>query len=161
MVAVAITAVASLVTIVDAGHSGAAKAWEEYDDPCQTSLIDTVRIDQWLHAVRLAKTRSDAAAACRGGHVDINGKAAKPASAVKVGDRVEAHLSQRQRIVDVTRVISKRVGASVAAECFDDHSPPPPERDGFRPLFAERDRGTGRPTKRDRRKIDRLRGERR
>lgn len=79
---------------------------------------------------------------------------------MQVGDRVEALVNQRQRVVDVTRVISKRVGASVAVECFDDHSPPPPERDTVRPLFAVRDRGTGRPTKRDRRKIDQLRGHR-
>ena len=88
----------------------------------------------------------------------INGKTAKPASPVSVGDRVEAHLNRRQRIVEVTRSISKRVGAAVAAECFVDHSPPPPERDDFAPLFAVRDRGTGRPTKRDRRQIDQLRG---
>jgi ribosome-associated heat shock protein Hsp15 len=119
-----------------------------------------VRIDQWLAAVRISKTRADAAAACRGGHVTINDKAAKPSSPVKVGDRVEARINRRERIVDVRRVIAKRVGAAVAADCFDDHSPPPPERDP-RPLFAVRDRGSGRPTKRDRRKIDQLRRPRR
>ena len=124
---------------------------------CQTSRIDSVRIDQWLHAVRITKARSDAAAACRGGHVTINGAAAKPSSAVKVGDHVEARVNQRERIVDVTKVIAKRVGAATAAECFDDRSPPPPERDPFQPLFAVRDRGAGRPTKRDRRQIDRIR----
>ncbi len=123
-------------------------------------MSDSVRIDQWLCAVRLVKTRSEAAAACRGGHVEINGKSAKPAAAVQVGDRVEARLHQRQRIVDVTKVLSKRVGAAIAVECYVDHSPPPPERDTFQPLFAQRDRGTGRPTKRDRRQIDQLRGRR-
>ena len=127
---------------------------------CQTALIDSARIDQWLQAVRLTKTRSDAADACRGGHGEINGKQAKPASVVKVGDRVEVLVNQRQRIVDVTRVITKRVGAAIALECFEDHSAPPPERDNLRLLFGERDRGTGRPTKRDRRKIDQLRGRR-
>jgi ribosome-associated heat shock protein Hsp15 len=125
---------------------------------CQTARIDSVRVDQWLHAVRITKTRSDAAAACRGGHVRINGEPAKPSSSVKVGDHVEARVNQRERIVDVTKVIAKRVGAAIAAECFDDRSPPPPERDAFRPLFAVRDRGAGRPTKRDRRQIDRIRG---
>ncbi len=108
--------------------------------------------------MRLTKTRSDAAAACRGGHVRINGEAAKPSSPVRVGDHVEARVNQRERIVHVTRVITKRVGAPIAADCFDDHSPPLPERDTFRPLFAVRDRGAGRPTKRDRRQTDRLRG---
>jgi ribosome-associated heat shock protein Hsp15 len=117
-----------------------------------------VRIDQWLHAVRITKTRSDAAAACRGGHVRINGEVAKPSSPVRVGDHVHARVNQRERLVDVTKVITKRVGAAIAAECFDDRSPAPPERDQFQPLFAVRDRGTGRPTKRDRRQIDRIRG---
>jgi ribosome-associated heat shock protein Hsp15 len=122
-----------------------------------TSATPGARIDQWLWSVRLAKTRADAAAACRAGHVRINGKTAKPSSRVTLGDTVEARLAQRQRIVEVARVIVKRVGASVAGECFVDHSPPPPERPP-EIAFAERDRGAGRPTKRDRRRIDRLRG---
>jgi ribosome-associated heat shock protein Hsp15 len=124
--------------------------------------IDTVRIDQWLHSVRLTKTRSLAAQACRGGHVKLNGKTAKPAAVVAPGDRIEAYLAGRQRIVEVTRLIAKRVGAAVAVDCYVDHSPPPPERDEtVEPLFAVRERGAGRPTKRDRRQIDRLRGRRR
>jgi ribosome-associated heat shock protein Hsp15 len=93
--------------------------------------------------------------------VTINGDTAKPASPVKIGDHVEARVNQRERVVDVTKLLTKRVGAAAALECFDDHSPPQPERDPFQPLFAVRDRGTGRPTKRDRRKIDQLRGRRR
>jgi ribosome-associated heat shock protein Hsp15 len=123
-------------------------------------VSEAARVDQWLHAVRLTATRSDATAACRGGHVRINGKPAKAAAHVTEGDRVEARLGGRDRVVVVTRVIVKRVGAPVAAECYVDHSPPPPERDPFQPLFAVRDRGTGRPTKKDRRQIDRLRGRR-
>jgi len=110
-----------------------------------------------LWSVRLTKTRADAASACRAGHVKINGKTAKPSSSVAAGDTVEARLAQRQRIVEVTRIIVKRVGAAIAVECFVDHSPPPPERPPD-VSFAERDRGAGRPTKRDRRRIDRLRG---
>ena len=122
--------------------------------------VDAARIDQWLHAVRLTKTRSEAAAACRGGHVKVNGRPAKPSTTVSEGDRVEAYLHRRDRLVDVVRPITKRVGAAIAAECFVDHSPPPPERDRDVAVFAVRDRGTGRPTKRDRRQIDRLRGRR-
>lgn len=91
----------------------------------------------------------------------INGKTSKPASPVKVGDHIEARLGSRERIVDVSRVIAKRVGAAVAVDCFVDHSPPPPERLPEVAAFAERDRGAGRPTKRDRRDIDKLRGRRR
>ncbi len=116
-----------------------------------------MRVDQWLWSVRMTKTRSDAAAACRGGHVKVNGKAAKPATPVKLGDTVEAYLHDRGRVLEVSRLIAKRVGASIAAECFVDHSAPPPERNRDVPVF-QRDRGTGRPTKRDKRQLDRLRG---
>ena len=105
--------------------------------------------------MRLTSTRSDAAAAIRGGHVSINGTAAKPSSPVAVGDRVEAYLRQRRRVVEVTRAIDRRVGAAIAVECYVDHSPPVPERQD--PVF-ERERGSGRPTKRDKRQLDRLRG---
>ena len=122
--------------------------------------IESARVDQWLWSARMTKTRSDAAAACRGGHVKVNGKSAKPATPVKVGDRIEAHLDDRERILEVTVLIVKRVGAAVAVDCFVDHSPPPPEREIDVPVF-QRDRGAGRPTKRDRRELDRLRGRRR
>lgn len=117
--------------------------------------METTRIDRWVWAVRLCKTRSDGTAACRGGHVKVNGVSAKAATPVHVGDRVEARFGGRDRIVEVTRLIDKRVGAAIAAECFIDNSPPPPERD-YLPVF-HRDPGAGRPTKRDRRTLDRFR----
>jgi ribosome-associated heat shock protein Hsp15 len=120
-------------------------------------VSESARVDQWLWSVRVTKTRSDAAAACRGGHVKVNGKAAKPATKVSVGDRVEAYLHDRERILEVRQLIVKRVGAAVAAECFVDYSAPPPAREHDVPVF-QRDRGAGRPTKRDKRQLDRLRG---
>ncbi len=120
-------------------------------------MSETARVDQWLWSVRMVKTRSDASAACRGGHVKVNGKTAKPASTVKVGDRVEAYLHDRERVLEVATLIVKRVGAAAAVECYLDHSPPVPEREIDVPVF-QRDRGAGRPTKRDRRQLDRLRG---
>lgn len=114
------------------------------------------RVDRWLWAVRLFPTRSAAAAACRAGHVQVNDTRVKPAAAVRVGDQVRVR-GQRERIVEVVRIIEKRVGAPVAAECLVDHSPPPPPRE-VRVAFAARPRGAGRPTKRERRDIDRLRG---
>jgi ribosome-associated heat shock protein Hsp15 len=105
----------------------------------------------------MTKTRSAAAAACRGGHVKVNGKSAKPSTAVKIGDRVEARIHDRDRILEVVRLIVKRVGASVAVDCYVDHSPPPPPKEEHVAVF-QRDRGAGRPTKRDRRQLDRLRG---
>ena len=118
--------------------------------------MDETRVDKWLWAVRVFKTRGLATAACKGGHVRVNGVPAKPATTVRVGDRVEARAHGDARVLEVARVIDKRVGAPLAAECVVDHSPPPPPREQAPDVFV-RDRGTGRPTKRDRRQIDRVR----
>jgi ribosome-associated heat shock protein Hsp15 len=112
-------------------------------------------VDRWLWAVRLTKTRSDAASACRGGHVRVNDRPAKPATTVSPGDEVRARVGDRTRIVEVVRVIQKRVGPADAAICFIDRTPAPPP-DAAAPV-ARRDRGAGRPTKRDRRVLDRFR----
>ena len=117
--------------------------------------MDEVRVDRWVWAIRLFKTRGDATDACKGGHVHVNGKSAKPATPVRPGDRVEARVHDTNRVVEVVQLIDKRVGAAAAAACFVDHTPPPPEVDRTR--VAARERGTGRPTKRERREIDRWR----
>jgi ribosome-associated heat shock protein Hsp15 len=117
----------------------------------------TVRVDVWIWSVRLAKTRSAAASACRAGHVRVNGDRVKPAHPVRPGDQVRVRQAGRERVVVVSRVIRKRVGAPVAVECYVDHSPPPPPREAVAPA-GRRDRGAGRPTKRDRREMERLRG---
>ena len=119
--------------------------------------MDVTRVDRWLWAVRLYKTRAAATAACRGGHVKVNGDAAKASTTVRVGDRVVAYVHDRQRVVEVARIIEKRVGPPVAAECLVDHSPPPPPKEESAPVFG-REPGAGRPTKRDRRRLDRFRG---
>jgi ribosome-associated heat shock protein Hsp15 len=116
----------------------------------------STRVDAWIWAVRLAKTRSQAAAACRAGHVRLNGERVKPAHAVRPGDEVRLRQDGTERIVVVTRAVSKRTSATVAAECLIDHTPPPPPKDARVPV-AVRDRGAGRPTKRDRRALERLR----
>ena len=119
--------------------------------------METARVDRWLWAVRLAKTRSEATALCKAGHVRIDGRPAKPSTGVRIGDRVTARIHQVDRDVEVVRLIEKRVGAPVAAECIVDHTPPPPPKPAEMVPFGERDRGSGRPTKRDRRQIDRVR----
>ena len=83
------------------------------------------RIDRWLCAVRLVKTRPMATQLCEGGHVQVNGNAAKPSTRVRPGDEVRALIAARERIVDVVRPIETRVGAAVATECYVDRSPPP------------------------------------
>jgi ribosome-associated heat shock protein Hsp15 len=117
----------------------------------------SARVDIWIWAVRLAKSRSAASAACKGGHVKVNGARVKPAHIVRPDDEIQVRQGDRERIVVVAKVITKRVGAPVAVECYVDHSPPPPPRESVVPV-AVRDRGAGRPTKRDRRAIERLLG---
>ncbi|WP_376770585.1 RNA-binding S4 domain-containing protein [Streptomyces physcomitrii] len=117
----------------------------------------SVRVDSWIWSVRLVKSRSLAATACRGGHVRVNGDRVKPSQAVRVGDEVRLRHAGRERIVVVRQLLRKRVGAPEAVKCYVDNSPPPPPREAVAPAGI-RDRGTGRPTKRDRREMERLRG---
>lgn len=120
----------------------------------------SVRVDVWIWSVRLVKTRSLAASACKAGHVRVNGDRAKPAQPVRTGDEVRLRYAGRERVVVVARPLRKRVGAPAAVEAYVDNSPPPPPREAVAPA-GWRDRGAGRPTKRDRREMDRLRGVRR
>jgi ribosome-associated heat shock protein Hsp15 len=118
-------------------------------------MSDTVRVDAWLWAIRVLKTRSAATTACKAGHVSVNDERAKPAQSVRIGDVVRVRLDGTERIVQVAGLLTKRVGAAVAAEKFIELTPPPPPREE-RVMTVLRDRGAGRPTKRDRRDIDRL-----
>ncbi|MFD5452542.1 RNA-binding S4 domain-containing protein [Streptomyces sp. NPDC003470] len=152
----------------DEGTGGEAKAAEQAPDPKTAAAVaaaeaagpqpgESVRVDSWIWAVRLIKTRSLGATACRGGHVRVNGERVKPAHSLRVGDEVRLRHEGRERVVVVKRLIRKRVGAPIAAQCYLDNSPPPPPREAVAPAGI-RDRGAGRPTKRDRRELERLRG---
>ncbi|MFD9358024.1 RNA-binding S4 domain-containing protein [Streptomyces sp. NPDC060031] len=125
--------------------------------PATGTGAGSARVDAWIWSVRLTKTRAIAAGACRAGHVKVNGERAKPAQLVRAGDEVRLFHAGRERVVVVKRPVAKRVGPPVAAECLIDNSPPPPT-----PVEAAvvgiRDRGAGRPTKRERREIETLRG---
>ena len=114
-------------------------------------------MDRWTWAVRLFRTRSLAAAAIRSGHVRVNGDRAKPATQVHVGDEVRVRGDGPERIVVVSKVVEKRVGAALVPLCLVDNTPPPPPPTEV-PGVLVRDRGAGRPTKRERRVLDRLRG---
>jgi ribosome-associated heat shock protein Hsp15 len=120
----------------------------------------TVRVDKWLWSVRAFKTRTAAGAACTSGKVTVNDEPAKPATQVSVGDVVGARKGDRRLVYRVVELIEKRVGASRAAECYEDLSPPRPKKSDpvLAPPGGARARGMGRPTKRERRQIDRLRG---
>ncbi|WP_217245158.1 RNA-binding S4 domain-containing protein [Streptomyces sp. AC602_WCS936] len=149
------------------GDDGAATSTSRTSDPKTAAIAaaeaagpqsgESVRVDSWIWAVRLIKTRSLGATACRGGHVRVNGERVKPAYSLRVGDEVRLRHEGRERVVVVKRLIRKRVGAPVAAQCYLDNSPPPPPREAVAPAGI-RDRGAGRPTKRDRRELERLRG---
>jgi len=122
-----------------------------------TDATTTARVDAWLWAVRVYKTRSAATTACRAGHVRVNGERAKAAQPVRPGDELRVRIQGFDRILVVKKTIAKRVGAALVAEALDDKTPPPPPRESM-PFVPVRDRGAGRPTKRDRRDIEKLRG---
>jgi ribosome-associated heat shock protein Hsp15 len=117
----------------------------------------SARVDAWLWAVRVYKTRSLATAACRAGHVRVNGEKAKAAQQVRSGDELRVRIAGFDRILVVRETIVMRVGAVQAAAAAEDRTPPPPPREST-PFVPVRDRGAGRPTKRDRRDIEKLRG---
>lgn len=117
-------------------------------------MTSSVRIDSWLWAVRVYKTRSAATTACRAGHVRVGGERAKASQPVRIGDDVRVRIAGFDRILVVRQLLTKRVGAPLAAEAAEDRTP---VREPVA-LVAVRDRGAGRPTKRERRDIDRLRG---
>ena len=115
------------------------------------------RLDAWLWAVRLYKTRSEATAGVRGGHVRVNDRLAKAAQPVVTGDVIRVRREGDERVVEVLDpTLAKRVGAPVARTCYVDKTPAPPPREMYAALPV-RDRGAGRPTKRERRQIDKLR----
>jgi ribosome-associated heat shock protein Hsp15 len=120
-----------------------------------TAPAASVRIDKWLWAARCFKTRGVAADACAAGHVKLNGASVKPAKSVKVGDKLEVHTPGGLRILEVIALSDRRGPAEVARTLYLDHSPPPAPRES--PVVI-RERGTGRPSKREQRQIQKLRG---
>ena len=120
-----------------------------------------IRIDKWLWAIRIFKTRTLASDACKAGRVKIGGQSVKASRLIKIGDTVSVQKGPEKKIVKAISLIEKRVGASIAINCYEDLSPPPPIKQGnkmqavfFHPTDSQRDRGTGRPTKRERRVLD-------
>lgn len=114
-----------------------------------------VRVDVWLWSVRQCKTRSLATSECRAGHVRVNGETAKPATAVRIGDEVRYRYEGFDRILKVTGIISKRTSAPLAQACYENLTP---ERPRVYVPVMRREPGSGRPTKKERRELDRLFG---
>lgn len=123
----------------------------------RVQALESVRIDKWLWAVRLYKTRTMATSACNAGKVQVNDQNVKPSRAVRVGEIVKAACGDITRTVKVTGILETRVGAKLVNQHLEDLTPPseyekPREKKlapvGFRP------KGAGRPTKKQRRQID-------
>ena len=122
---------------------------------------DELRIDKWLWAVRIFKTRTMAGDACRAGKVKIDGNAVKPSRILKLADEMTVSIGPLLRTIKVKALIHNRVSAKLVPDALEDLTPQEEyERIKFmNELNAERrDRGTGRPTKKDRRLIDQLKG---
>lgn len=120
-----------------------------------------VRLDKWLQVARLFKTRSQANRACSLGRVRVDGQDAKAHRRVSVGDRIEVDKGDDwTRVVEVKVLRDKPVRKDLAAQLYEDHSPPKPELDPVEKLMrrapVKRDRGAGRPTKKERRQIEKL-----
>jgi ribosome-associated heat shock protein Hsp15 len=123
----------------------------------------SIRIDQWLWAARLFKTRSLANQACRGGRVQIAGSAVKPSRQLAGGETVQVKAPPIVRLYLVKSLAAKRVSAALARELVEEITPAADleilslaRRDPLGLIFAARDRGSGRPTKKERRELEKL-----
>lgn len=120
-------------------------------------MDEPIRIDKYLWAVRLYKTRSLATEACRCGHVRMNGQPLKPSHEIKVGEVYELSIEQLHKVVEVKQLLGNRVGAKLVENYLIDRTPQE-EYERIQLIrqyaFEKRDRGAGRPTKRERRDIE-------
>lgn len=122
-------------------------------------MADSTRIDKYIWAIRLFKTRSEATEACNGNKVQLNGVAAKPSKTVKAGDSISIRKGAVQYSYKVLKIAENRMGAQLVPE-FAENLTPQSELDKLHApretFFVKRDRGSGRPTKKDRREMDAL-----
>lgn len=123
---------------------------------------EKLRIDKYLWAIRLFKTRSLATEACKAGRVKLNGQNVKPSYVVKIGERFTIQKGVERKEILVTGLLERRMDAKTAVQFYEDHTPLE-ETYKFKSVFQspvlKRDRGAGRPTKRDRREIDDLKND--
>ncbi len=119
-------------------------------------MTESIRLDRFLAASRLFKSRTLAQAACEANHVRLNGQPARSSHLVHIGDEIRAFAPRGSVIWVVLKLAEKRLGAPEARALYEDHSPPPPPKED---RVAVRERGTGRPSKAERRAQDRFRGE--
>ncbi|WP_236974904.1 RNA-binding S4 domain-containing protein [Membranihabitans maritimus] len=121
--------------------------------------MEETRIDKWLWAVRIFKSRTQANNATKKGHISINGEKVKPSSTVTVGDNLTVKKNGFIYEFTVDKIIDKRVGAPIAITCYTDNTPEE-ELNKFNKWYVGkskgefREKGLGRPTKKDRREIE-------
>jgi ribosome-associated heat shock protein Hsp15 len=128
-----------------------------YTKTLPMSEIQKTRVDKWLWSIRIFKTRTLATDACNAGKVKIQSQTVKPSQLIKINDEIHLTIQGEKKIYKVLKIIEKRVGASIAAECYEDLSPPSihdKKQDSFFYNFEVRDKGVGRPTKKERRAIE-------
>ena len=120
---------------------------------------EKLRIDKYLWAIRMFKTRTLAADACKAGRVKLESQNIKPSHEVKIGETYQISKGIDRKVLIVTGLLENRVDAKKAIDYYQDITPPE-QTQAFKSMFHApvliRDRGTGRPTKRDRREIDNL-----
>ena len=122
-------------------------------------IMEEVRIDKYLWSIRVFKTRSEATDACKGGKVRVNGADTKPSKAVKVGDTIVARKGAVTYTYKVIQLIDKRQGPKLVSNYAENLTPPEEIaklRAPVETFFLKRDRGAGRPTKKDRRQLEDL-----
>ena len=119
----------------------------------------TQRIDKWLWCTRIFKTRANAKNACLSGAIRINNQVAKPSASVHISDEISIRLHGQERKLDLLLLLEKRVGAPIASTAYLDKTPQviASTKQISGAQDGERDRGSGRPTKRDRRRIEQFR----
>lgn len=122
-------------------------------------MADSVRIDKYLWAIRVFKTRGDATDACKGNKVRVGGSPAKPSKEVKPGEIIDIQKGTVRYSYRVIRLLENRVGAQLVPD-YAENLTPQSELDKLRApvetFFIRRDRGSGRPTKKDRRAMEHL-----
>ena len=120
-------------------------------------MADVTRLDKYLWSIRVFKTRSDATDACKGNKVKVGGVPAKPSKMIKVGEVLEIRKGIVQYVYKVKALTEHRLGAKLVPD-FAENLTPQAELDKLKApvetFFLRRDRGAGRPTKKDRREMD-------
>lgn len=123
------------------------------------TIMEKIRVDKYLWAIRLFKTRTASTKACEAGQVKQGSDKLKASSKIQAGDKLTVRINHINREIEIIKLIEKRVGAAIAQECYTDHTPPEALvvnkiKSAFLLPNAYREKGAGRPTKKDRRDID-------